>query len=122
MATVGAKGLNRDGVLRVSGCLSLLLLTVPEGVRARALLVFRDGPLHPTQPVLRRHQEARVSTPGRRQAIHGPILAGNFTCDDSPSVNDNLMHRCKKRFLRFFTPVTFLRFLTFFFILSTFFI
>jgi len=31
-------------------------------------------------------------------------------------------HRCKKRFLRFFILVTFLRFLTFFFIFQTIFI
>ena len=53
-----------------------MLLVVSEGLRARSLLVLRDGHLHAAQPMLRRHQETRMSASRRRQTIHGAVLQG----------------------------------------------
>ena len=55
---------------------AVCVCVVSEGVGARAVLVFGDRHLHAAEPVLRRHQEARVSASGRRQALHGQVLQG----------------------------------------------
>ena len=60
-------------------CECICWRTVPEGIRARSVFVFRHRRVHSTQPVLRCHQETRVSTPGGRQELHETILQGMLT-------------------------------------------
>ena len=49
---------------------------VSERVQTRLVFVLRYGHVHSAESMLRRHQETRLSKPGRPQMLHATILKG----------------------------------------------
>lgn len=54
----------------------MFVISVPKGLRACAVLLFGNGCLHAVEPMLWRHQEARMPSSGSCQALYEEVLQG----------------------------------------------